>query len=45
LIEIKNITKVKNQNKYLKISLIIISMTVIIILFKNYDDNKISIIK
>ncbi|MFC4739221.1 hypothetical protein ACFO3U_04380 [Flavobacterium ponti] len=45
LIEIENVSKIKNQNKYLKISLIIISMTVIIILFKNYDDNKISIIK
>lgn len=35
LIEIENISKVKNQNKYLKISLIILSITIALIVFNN----------
>ena len=35
LIEIENISKVENQNKYLKISLIILSITIALIVFNN----------
>ena len=40
LIEIKNITRVKNQNKYLKISLIIISITIVLIVINNQYKNE-----
>ena len=40
LIEIENITKVKNQNKYLKISLIIISITIVLIVINNQYKNE-----
>ena len=42
LIEIESITKVKNQNKYLKISLIIISITIVLILINNQYLNELT---
>lgn len=40
LIEIEKITKVKNQNKYLKISLIIISISIVLIVINNQYKNE-----